>query len=301
MSAVLLDGRGLAGTLRASARARASALFALRGRPPGIGVLLVSDDPAVVAYARGKAKAAAAVGIAHIAVRLPVDSDTSTVLAALVALQADPKVDGVIVELPLPPNVDATRVLAVIDPAKDADGAHPVSLGRLAFGLPGPRPATPAAVVALLEAAGTQLAGAQAVVVGRSRTVGLPAALMLLARDATVSICHSRTRDMAALARTADVLVVAAGVPELIGPEAVKPGATVVDVGTNWLPEPRADDPSAGRLVGDVAFDAVRAVAGRLTPVPGGVGPVTTATLLLSVVALAEANAASSNAGAPHR
>lgn len=294
MTAVLLEGRALASALREEARARAQAVASTRGRPPGIGVLLVSDDPAVAAYARSKQRSAERLGLAHAQRRLPADARTEAVLAALAELQGDPAIDGVIVELPLPPGVDAARVLAAIDPEKDADGAHPFNLGRLAAGQPGPRPATPSAVLALLDAADTPLAGAHAVVVGRSRSVGLPMALMLLARNATVSIAHSRSRDMAALARTADVLVVAAGVPELVGAAAIKPGATVIDVGTNWVPEPTADDPEAGRLVGDVAFEAAFEVAGALTPVPRGVGPVTTAMLLLSVVALAEARGAGS-------
>lgn len=292
MSATLLDGRDLARAIRADVRDRAQAVARAIGRPPGIGVLLVSDDPAVLAYARSKEKAAAVVGLAHVRERLPAAASTAEVLAALATLQGDAAIDGVIVELPLPRAVDGARVLAAIDPGKDADGAHPLSLGQLAAGLPGARPATPAAVMALLAAAGTPLDGAHAVVVGRSRSVGLPVALLLLAQNATVSVAHSRTRDLATLTRTADVLVVAAGKPELVGAEAVKPGATVIDVGTNWVAEPRPDDPDAGRLVGDVAFEAVCRVAGALTPVPKGVGPVTTAMLLSSVVALAEARIA---------
>lgn len=289
MSAVALDGRALSRAIRNEARERALALADARGRPPGLGVLVVSDDPSVLAYARAKERAAAAAGLTHVATSLPPSADTGAVLEALRALQDDPTVDGILVELPLPRHVDAARVVAAIDPARDADGACPASLGRLAAGLPGPRPATPAAVLALLDDAAVPLRGAHAVVVGRSRSVGLPAALMLLARDATVTVAHSRTRDLAAVTRTADVLVAAAGVPGLIGADGVRPGAVVVDVGTTWVPRPRPDDAEAGGLVGDVRFEEVREVAGALTPVPGGVGPVTTAILLRSVVALAEA------------
>jgi len=287
MTAVVLEGRALAAAVREAVRDRAAAVAAARGTPPGIGVLLVSDDPAVAAYARSKRTAAAALGLAHRELRLPARSATAAVVAAIEALQAEPAVDGVIVELPLPPGIDTPRVLAAIDPARDADGVSPISLGRLAAGEPGPRPATPSAVLALLDAAGAELAGAHAVVVGRSRAVGLPAALMLLARDATVTVAHSRTDDLAAVTRRADVLVAAAGVPGLIGPAAVKPGATVVDIGTTWR-----EEGEGGRLVGDVDFEGVREVAGALTPVPGGVGPVTTALLLRTTVELAEARLA---------
>lgn len=239
MTAVRLDGRELARTIRTEARERAMALAAARGRPPGLGVLIVSDDPAVAAYAQAKERAAAAAGLAYVASSLSPSADTQAVLSALHALQDDPAVDGVLVELPLPAHVDAIRVLAAIEPARDADGASPASLGRLAAGMPGPRPATPAAVMALLDEAATPLRGARAVIVGRSRAVGLPAALMLLARDATVTVAHSRTRGLAAITRTADVLVAAAGVPNLIGADGVRPGAVVVDVGTTWVPDPR--------------------------------------------------------------
>ena len=283
MAASWLMGKTLSERLRADAAERSTRFAASVGRPPALVSLLVGDDAASAAYQRSKGVAAAKAGIAYRAERLAADATTADVVAAVQALNADAAVDGILVEMPLPRGCDTAAVQAAIDPLRDVDAVTPANLGRLICGMPGPQPATPRAVMALLADAGIALAGAQAVVVGRSKTVGLPVALLLLQADATVSICHSRSRDVAAVARTADVLVVAVGRPALIGPDAVKPGAVVVDVGTNWV-----DDGDGGRMVGDVDTAAVADVAGWLTPVPGGVGPVTTACVLVATLELAE-------------
>ncbi len=286
MSARLLDGRALAREIRSEVTNRAAQFKQRAGRRPVLVSLLVGDDEASLSYARSKARQAEKVGIDFRLERLAAGVDTDAVVAAIGGLCVARAVDALIVEMPLPPGIEVAAVLDAIDPRRDADGVSPDSLGRLAAQLPGPRPATPVAVMAMLQAAGTSLSGVNAVVVGRSKTVGLPAALLLLGQHASVTVVHSRTADPAAHTRRAEVLVVAAGRPGLITPEAVRPGATVIDVGTNWV----ADDAqtSGGRLVGDVD-PAVAEVAGAMSPVPGGVGPVTTAVLLRTAVALAEA------------
>jgi methylenetetrahydrofolate dehydrogenase (NADP+)/methenyltetrahydrofolate cyclohydrolase len=289
MSAQRLDGRALAREIRAEVAQRAEAFTARAGRPPTLVSLLVGDDDASLSYARSKARQAAKIGIDFRLERMAASDGTARIVNRIEALCASPDVDALIVEMPLPRGIDVAAVQDAIDPRRDADGVSPDSLGRLAAQLPGPRPATPLAVMALLDAAEVDLSGKRAVVVGRSKTVGLPAALMLLARHATVTIVHSRTPDLTQRAREADVLVVATGRPGLIGPEAVGPGATVIDVGTNWVSEPSLD--AGGRLVGDVD-PAAAEVAGLMSPVPGGVGPVTTAVLLRTTLSLAEAGIA---------
>lgn len=286
MAATWLKGKALSDRLRAEAGERAGRFQAAHGRPPLLVSLLVGDDDASLAYQRSKGAAAAKVGIGYRAERVAGDAGTAAVVDAVEGLCADDGVDGIIVEMPLPSGCDEAAVRAALDPARDVDAISPVSLGRLLAGLPGPLPATPRAVLAVLHDADIPLVGAHAVVVGRSKTVGLPAAQLLLRADATVTVCHSRTRDLGALTRLADILVVAAGRPALIGPGDVKAGAVVIDVGTNWV-----QDADGGRLVGDVDTDAVARVAGWLTPVPGGVGLVTTALILLATIEHAERRA----------
>lgn len=279
MSAKLIDGKALAAQTRAALGERVAALGA-RGVQPGLAVLVAGDDPASRVYVRNKVRACEETGLRSMLIALPAEVSEADLLARIAALNADPAIHGILVQLPLPVQVRAERVLDAIDPAKDVDGFHPSSLGALLAGRPGFVPCTPAGILALLDHAGVALAGRHAVVIGRSNIVGKPVALLLLKRDATVTICHSKSRDLAAIARGADVLVAAAGRPGLVGASMVKPGACVVDVGIH-----RAAD---GRLVGDVDFPAVRAVAGWMTPVPGGVGPMTVAMLISNCVQAAE-------------
>ncbi len=239
-------------------------------------MVLVGDDPASSVYVRNKDRAAASVGIAARTIRLPADTAQAALLAQVAALNADPAVDGILVQLPLPRHLDPRAVIAAIHPAKDVDGLHPVNAGRLADGDPGLVPCTPLGVMKLLEAAGVALSGARALVLGRSNLVGRPVAALLLHADATVTVAHSRTRDLPEECRRADVLVAAVGRPEFVRGDWLRPGAVVIDVGIN-----RQDD---GTLVGDVAFDEARQVASAITPVPGGVGPMTIACLLENTV-----------------
>ena len=278
----ILDGRALAAARGEALRPRIALLRARLGRPPGLGVLLVGDDPAAQIYVRNKARAAAALGMASRLVRLPATAPAAVVLAAVEALNRDHEVDAFLVQLPLPAPLVAAPVIAAIAPGKDADGLLPSSLGRLLADLPGPRPCTPAAIMALLASVPVDLAGAHAVVLGRSAIVGRPAGLMLLQADATVTLCHALSRDVAAHARAADVLVVAVGQAGLVRADWVRPGAVVIDVGINR---------QAGRVVGDVDFAGVAPRAAAITPVPGGVGPMTIAMLLENAVSLAEAAA----------
>jgi len=275
MTATLIDGKAVAASLRATLAARVAAL-AFR---PGLAVVLVGDDPASAVYVRNKDRAAASVGIAARTIRLPAETNQAALLAQVAALNADLAIDGILVQLPLPPPLDARAVIAAIDPAKDVDGLHPLNAGRLATGDAALVPCTPLGVMKLLDAAQVPLVGARALVLGRSNLVGRPAAALLLSRDATVTLAHSRTRDLAGECRRADVLVAAVGRPELVRRDWVKPGAVIIDVGIN-----RAAD---GSLVGDVAFAECWAVAGAITPVPGGVGPMTIACLLENTVTAA--------------
>ena len=274
--ATLLDGRRLAGAIETRLAALIAAGLPQAGRPPGLAVLRIGDDPASGVYVANKEKACGRVGIRSLGAHLAADTPAEEVLAAIHALNADPAVDGILLQLPLPPGLAEGPLLAAIDPDKDADGLHTLNLGRLLKGEPGPRSCTPAGVMALLVDAGVALAGQRAVVVGRSILVGQPMALMLQAADATVSVAHSRTTDLGALTRQADVLVVAAGRPRLLGAEHVRPGAVVVDVGIHRRPE--------GGLCGDVRFEDVEPIAAAISPVPGGVGPMTVAMLLVNTV-----------------
>ncbi|MEB3326185.1 MAG: bifunctional methylenetetrahydrofolate dehydrogenase/methenyltetrahydrofolate cyclohydrolase FolD [Synechococcus sp.] len=273
--ATLLDGRRLAGEIEARLQAVIASHATQLGRPPGLAVLRVGDDPASGVYVANKEKACARVGITSLGAHLPADTGAEAVLAAVRRLNADPCCDGILLQLPLPPGLAEGPLLMAIDPAKDADGLHTLNLGRLLKGEPGPRSCTPAGVMALLARHGVALAGQRAVVVGRSILVGQPMALMLQAADATVSVAHSRTTDLACLTRQADVLVVAAGRPRMIGAEHVKPGAVVVDVGIHR---------SEGGLCGDVRFEEVEPIASAISPVPGGVGPMTVTMLLVNTV-----------------
>ena len=285
MSARLIDGNALARSIRDDVARRVAALAArpaAAGGPvtPGLAVVLVGEDPASAVYVRNKVKDCAEVGIASTLDRLPADTSEAALLARIAELNADPRVHGILVQLPLPAHIDEHRVIEAISPAKDADGFHVGNVRQLVVGRPLFRPCTPYGVMKMLEHAGTRLDGAEAVVIGRSNIVGKPQALMLLAAGATVTICHSRTKDLAAHTRRADVLVAAVGRPNLVTADMVKPGATVIDVGMN-----RGAD---GRLCGDVDFAGVREVAGAITPVPGGVGPMTRAMLLVNTIEAAE-------------
>ena len=268
MSARIIDGKAVAAALRASVAGRAASL----PYRPGLAVVLVGDDPASAVYVRNKDRAANAAGIAARTLRLPAGTAEADLLAIVDGLNADPEVDGILVQMPLPAQIRARAVIDAIDPAKDVDGLHALNVGRLHDGLPGLAPCTPRGVMKLLAHAGVALRGARVLVLGRSVLVGRPVAALLTAADATVTVAHSRTRDLPAECRRAEVLVAAVGRAELVRGDWIGPGAVVIDVGINRLAD--------GRLVGDVAFAEAAAVAGALTPVPGGVGPMTIACLL---------------------
>jgi len=287
MTARLLDGAALAQRIRAEVAEQAARLTR-QGTPPGLAVLLVGDDPASAVYVKHKVKDCEEAGLRSVLQRLPADTPEAELLARIRALNADPAIHGILVQLPLPAHLDAQRVIETISPLKDVDGFHVASAGALMTGQPGFVPCTPLGVMKLLAHAGVDLAGAEAVVVGRSNIVGKPQAMLLLQASATVTICHSRTRDLAAHCRRADVLVVAAGRARMITGDMIKPGAVVIDVGMNRIP----DGPQAGRLCGDVDFDSALAVAGAITPVPGGVGPMTRAMLLANTLEAASRAAA---------
>ena len=277
----LIDGKAHAAALRARVAAAAGALKAQHGIVPGLAAVLVGDDPASHIYVRSKGRAATESGIASFEHRLPATASEAELLALLARLNADPAVDGILVQLPLPRQIAAQRVVAAIDPAKDVDGFHPENVGKLWSGGDTLVPGTPYGCLLLLRATlGRRLAGADAVVIGRSNIVGKPMAALLLAENCSVTIAHSRSRDLPALARRADILVAAAGRAELVRGSWIKPGATVIDVGTTRLP----GDAGKSRLVGDVAFAEAQGVAGAITPVPGGVGQMTVACLLVNTL-----------------
>jgi methylenetetrahydrofolate dehydrogenase (NADP+) / methenyltetrahydrofolate cyclohydrolase len=282
MAAKIIDGKALAARIRGDI-AIAAARLGAGGVQPGLAVVLVGADPASQIYVRSKSKACQEAGIRTFDHQLPADTSEAALLDLVRALNANPDVDGILVQLPLPPQIDSRKVLLLIDPAKDVDGFHPDNLGRLLLGEPRFVACTPFGVMKLLEEAGARLAGANAVVVGRSNIVGKPMAVLLTAADATVTLCHSRTRELAAEVARADVVVAAAGKPEMIRGAWIKPGAVVIDVGTNRLP--------TGKLIGDVEFAAAAERAAAITPVPGGVGPMTIAMLLQNTLLSAEARA----------
>jgi methylenetetrahydrofolate dehydrogenase (NADP+)/methenyltetrahydrofolate cyclohydrolase len=274
VTARLIDGRSLAARVRDEVATQVASM----AEPPGLATLLVGDDPASKIYVRNKRRLCTEVGMRDLHRHLPADVTQAELASTIAGLNADPAVTGILLQLPLPSHLRPADLLELIDPDKDVDGLTEASAGRLALGKPGLRPCTPSGVVHILDRAGVELKGRHAVVVGRSNLVGKPQAQLLLERDATVSVCHRHTADLAAITRTADVLVVAAGVPHLVGADAVKPGATVVDVGIHRT--------EAG-LCGDVDTAAVAEVAAAVTPVPGGVGPMTIAMLLWNTVAAA--------------
>jgi methylenetetrahydrofolate dehydrogenase (NADP+)/methenyltetrahydrofolate cyclohydrolase len=281
--AAVIDGRAVARAVRERVRGEVSALAAERGIVPGLATILVGDDAASEIYVRRKGEACEEVGMVSMHHPLPATTAGAELGGLIARLNADPAVHGILLQLPVPPPLDGDELTAQIDPAKDVDGLTPVNAGLLARGRPGLVPCTPAGVMELLRVAGVELSGARAVVLGRSSLVGRPLAALLLAADATVVHCHSRTRDLAALCREADVLVAAAGRPRLVGADMVREGATVIDVGINRTAE---------GLVGDVDFEAVRPRAGAITPVPGGVGPMTIAMLLANTLEAARAQTA---------
>ena len=280
MGARILDGKSMAADLRAEIAAAVAAMKAATGRVPGLAVVLVGDDPASRSYVAGKGKACAAAGIYSREIDLPASARREEILATVRALNADDAIDGILVQLPLPDSSIERDVIEAIDPAKDVDGFHPTNVGRMVQGLPSFVPCTPVGVVEILRRAGVPLAGASVVVVGRSQLVGRPLSILLSQKgvDATVTLCHTRTKDLARFTRAADVVVVAAGRPHTLTADMVKPGAVVIDVGVNRVPD--AAKAAGHRLVGDVDFDAVAAIASAITPVPGGVGPMTIAMLL---------------------
>ena len=283
---MIIDGKKIAAEIRAEIAADAARFAAEAGRAPGLAVVLAGENPASVSYVTAKERACAECGIRSFPVRLPATVSQEALLAEVERLNADPEVDGILVQLPLPKGLDEQAVIRAIAPEKDVDGFHPVSLGKLLIGLDTFVPCTPAGIIELLVRSGVETAGKRAVVVGRSNIVGKPVAALLARKgrggDATVTVCHTATRDLAAHTREADVLVVAAGRPGTIGAGMVKKGAVVIDVGVNRIPDPTRK--SGHRLVGDVDFDAVAPVASLITPVPGGVGPMTITMLLANTV-----------------
>ena len=280
MAARIIDGKAVAAAVRARVATEVESFEAERGRTPVLVTVIVGEDPASEVYVAGKHRACEEVGMRSSHHGLTTETTEDELLALVGELNADPDVDGILVQLPVPGHIDPNRIVAAIDPGKDVDGLTPVNAGLLAHGMPGLVPCTPAGVMELLDHEGVELEGAEVVVVGRSKLVGVPVARLLLAANATVTSCHSRTHDLPAVCRRADVLVAAVGVPGLLGADAIKPGATVIDVGVN-----RTD---AG-LRGDVDFEAAAEVAAAITPVPGGVGPMTVAMLLVNTVAAARA------------
>lgn len=280
MAARVIDGKAVAASVRARVAEEVRAFEAEHGRVPALATVLVGEDPASQVYIGGKHKACEEAGVRSVHHDLPADTSENELLELVGELGLDRDVDGILVQLPVPEQIDPDRVVAAIDPAKDVDGLTPANAGLLAHGMPGLVPCTPAGVMELLRHEGVELEGAEAVVVGRSKLVGVPVARLLLGANATVTSCHSRTRDLAAVCRRADVLVAAVGSPELLGADAVKPGAVVIDVGVN-----RTDE----GLRGDVDFEAAAEVAAAITPVPGGVGPMTIAMLLVNTLAAARA------------
>ncbi len=280
MAARAIDGKAVAAAVRERVRGEVAAYAAEAGRTPTLATVIVGDDPASRIYVRNKHRACEEAGMLSAHHGLPAETTESELLELVGGLGLDPEVDGILVQLPVPGQIDPDAVVAAIDPAKDVDGLTPVNAGLLAHGTPALVPCTPAGVMELLSHEGVDLEGAEAVVVGRSKLVGVPVARLLLSANATVTVCHSRTRDLPATCRRADVLVAAVGVPRLLGADAVKPGAVVIDVGMNRLED---------GLCGDVDYDAASELASAITPVPGGVGPMTIAMLLVNTLQAARA------------
>jgi methylenetetrahydrofolate dehydrogenase (NADP+) / methenyltetrahydrofolate cyclohydrolase len=280
MQAKVIDGKAVAAELRSRIATEAARLRGEADRTAGLATVLVGSDPASQVYVRGKIRACETVGIASFELRLPAETSEASLLAEVEKLNADDRVDGILVQLPLPRHIDPHRIIAAIDPERDIDGLHPLNVGRLWSGQRGLVPCTPQGCLMLLRTVHADLAGADAVVLGRSNLVGKPVAALLLAADCTVTTIHSRSRDAAAISRRADIVVAAMGRPQMVNADWIKPGAIVIDVGTN----PMALPDGKRRVVGDVDYASVGAVAGAITPVPGGVGPMTIACLLRNTV-----------------
>jgi methylenetetrahydrofolate dehydrogenase (NADP+)/methenyltetrahydrofolate cyclohydrolase len=275
MPATLIDGKAVAASLRAELATRVAAHVAAGQRAPGLAVVLVGEDPASQVYVASKAKQTTEIGMVSIEHKLPAETAQAELLALIARLNADPAIDGILVQLPVPKHIDAEAIIEAIDPAKDVDGFHPVNVGRLATGGKAFVPCTPRGSMRLIRTVRADLSGLHAVVVGRSNIVGKPMAQLLLAENCTVTIAHSRTKDLPGICQQADILVAAVGRPLMLNAAHVKPGAIVIDVGINRVPSGEKT-----KLVGDVDFDAVVNIAGAITPVPGGVGPMTIACLL---------------------
>jgi methylenetetrahydrofolate dehydrogenase (NADP+)/methenyltetrahydrofolate cyclohydrolase len=280
MAAKIIDGKAIAAQMRARIAAEVENLSKRHGIVPGLGVVLVGHDPASEVYTRSKARATVEAGMRTFDHRLPADVSEAELLDLVRRLNRDPAVHGVLVQLPLPAHIDPHGVISTIDPAKDVDGFHPMNAGRLAAGLPSLVPCTPLGCVILARSVHPSLVGLEAIVIGRSHIVGRPLVHLLIGESATVTVAHSKTRDLPAVCRRADVVFVAVGRPELVKANWIKPGATVIDVGINRI----TDRDGRSRIVGDVAFEEVAAVAGAITPVPGGVGPTTIACLLTNTL-----------------
>ena len=283
----IIDGKGFAEGLRARVGELAAGFEQAAGRKAGLAVVLVGEDPASQVYVRSKGKQTLAAGMASFEHKLPADTSEADVLAAVAQLNTDPAVDGILVQLPLPGHIDEQKIIAAINPDKDVDGFHVINAGRLAVGLPGFVPCTPLGCLMLLQDRLGDLSGLNAVVIGRSNIVGKPMAQLLLAQSCTVTVAHSRTRDLPEVVRRADIVIAAVGRAEMVKGDWIKPGATVIDVGINRIPAAEGKT----RLVGDVDYPSVLPVAGGITPVPGGVGPMTIAVLLRNTLVAAHRNA----------
>jgi methylenetetrahydrofolate dehydrogenase (NADP+) / methenyltetrahydrofolate cyclohydrolase len=292
--AAIIDGKAFAEGLRERVATLAARFEQEAGRKAGLAVVLVGEDPASQIYVRSKGKQTAACGMASFEHRLPADAPEGELLTLVEMLNVDPRVDGILVQLPLPDHMDEAKVIATIDPDKDVDGFHAINVGRLSTGLPGFVPCTPLGCIMLLKDRLGSLSGLEAVVIGRSNIVGKPMAQLLLRENCTVTVAHSRTRDLPEVVHRADILVAAVGRAEMVKADWVKPGATVIDVGMNRIP---AAEEGKTRLVGDVDFAGVSEVAGAITPVPGGVGPMTIAVLLRNTIVAAHRNAGIALAG----
>ncbi|MDT8317947.1 MAG: bifunctional methylenetetrahydrofolate dehydrogenase/methenyltetrahydrofolate cyclohydrolase FolD [bacterium] len=282
--AELINGKEIAAQMRAEFAKEAGSLKADKGITPGLAVVLVGEDPASKVYVGMKEKACNEAGFYSAEYKLDADTSEEKLLSLIVELNADEKIHGILVQLPLPKHINETRVLEAISPSKDVDGFHPYNVGRLIVGKPSFQPCTPYGVIKMLERIGVEMEGREAVVVGRSNIVGKPIAMMLLQNNATVTICHSRTKNLKEKVKSADIVIAAVGVPEMVKGDWIKPGAVVIDVGVNRLPN--------GKLVGDVEFDAASKVASAITPVPGGVGPMTITMLLYNTLEAARQMAA---------
>jgi methylenetetrahydrofolate dehydrogenase (NADP+) / methenyltetrahydrofolate cyclohydrolase len=289
VSARVIDGKAIGARVREQVAEEVRAFTAQTGRTPGLATVLVGEDPGSVVYVEAKQRACAQAGMTPFDRRLPADASFQDVARTLEGLNADPAVSGVLLQLPVPGHLDGPQLTGLIDPGKDVDGLTPVNAGRLALGLPGLRPCTPLGVLELLDSVDAKLEGAEAVVVGRSNLFGKPMAQLLLARNATVTICHSRTRELTAVCARAEILIAAAGRPRMLTGEYIRPGAIVIDVGMNRLTPEQAGNASG--LVGDVDHAAAAAKAAAITPVPGGVGPMTIAFLLGNTLQAARAQA----------